>query len=95
MKKLTIVKDETCSFCELMMEYMEDIMQADQRFENVKPEFVDYSSGEAAEYENYFVPAFYIDDELIYDGPVDREEMLAILERVIGEETANTKEEKN
>ena len=85
MKKLTVIKDETCSFCGLMKEYLADAIESDSRFQSIRPEFVDYSESEAAKYDNYFVPAFYINDELVCDGPADRDEIVTILERVIGD----------
>lgn len=85
MKKLTIVKDETCSFCKLMMEYMEDVLRSDPRFRGIKPEYVDYNENESVKYEHYFIPAFYVDGKLVHDGPVDREKVVSILERVIAD----------
>lgn len=80
MKELKIFILENCPFCKRALAYLEQYDLKD-----VKVKLIDErkESAIANEYDYYFVPSFFLNEEKIHEGAIDEEGMRKLVNRIL------------
>lgn len=82
MKKVEFFYLENCPYCKKAMAYLEELKQ-DPKYASIEISFIEESK--EAEYASlhdyYYVPTFYIDDQLVHEGAATKEDVQVVLEK--------------
>lgn len=85
MKKLTIFYQERCPFCKKAFAYIEELKSEYPEYsiipttlieETLQPDYAD-------KFDYYYVPTFYINEEKVHEGGINKKEVKDILDSII------------
>ena len=85
MKKLTIFYQERCPFCKKAFAYIEELKSEYPEYsiipttlieETLQPDYAD-------KFDYYYVPTFYINEEKVHEGAINKKEVKDILDSII------------
>jgi thiol-disulfide isomerase/thioredoxin len=84
MKKIKLFYLEDCPFCKKAFRYIDELKQKDE-YKNIEIETVEESVYPeiADEYDYYYVPTFYIDEEKVHEGGIFPDEVEEILKKAL------------
>jgi glutaredoxin len=72
-----------CGYCRRALQLIEAVRSENPELAPVEIEIID--EGEQRElarrYDYYYVPSFYLDRQKLHEGPVDRQQIKAILQK--------------
>jgi len=70
MKKITMFKMESCPYCKSAGKWMSEILESDAKYTEIPLVIIDEVEEPdlAAQFDYYFVPTFYIEDEKVHEG---------------------------
>jgi len=70
MKKITMFTMESCPYCKAARKWMSEIFESDARYSEIPLTIIDETQEPelAAEFDYYFVPTYYLDDEKVHEG---------------------------
>ncbi len=83
MKSVLMFIIEGCPYCKKALRYMEEIMEETPKYkeipvrivdENLYPEF-------AEEYDYYYVPTFFVEDEKVHEGAAEKDDIRRVFEK--------------
>ena len=85
MKKLTIFYQERCPFCKKAFAYIKELKSEYPEYsiipttlieETLQPDYAD-------KFDYYYVPTFYINEEKVHEGAINKKEVKDILDSII------------
>lgn len=84
MKKITLFYLENCPHCRKAQQILLKLLQ-EPRYQALKIEKVEEAKQPeiANQYDYYYVPTFYVDDEKICEGILSEKEIVEVLERAL------------
>ncbi len=85
MAKLTYFYLPSCPHCRLAARCIEELCTEDERYKDVEIERVDESAekARAAKYDYWYVPCFYMGEEKIHEGHVEKADVKKVLDRAL------------
>lgn len=85
MKELTMFYLESCPFCKRARQYMQELRDENPAYAAIPIKMVEEREQRALanSYDYYYVPCFYIGEEKIAEGSIDKEGVRAVFERVL------------
>lgn len=85
MKKLMIFYQERCPFCKRAFNYIEELKNENPLYNKIAMELIEETLQPdfADTFDYYYVPTFYVDGEKVHEGGIKKDEVKAILDRVI------------
>jgi len=86
MKKLRVFIQKQCPYCQAALRDLASLTQ-DSAFSGIELEIIDelIERELADSYDYYYVPTFYYKEKKLHEGAIDKEELKAVLEAVIGD----------
>lgn len=84
MKALIVLYGENCAYCKKAKMLIARAIEKDARFSAADVRFVEEKSAEGRSYKHRFVPAFYCDGKLFFQGNPMMSDVIAALSRCIG-----------
>ena len=83
MKKLTIFKLKYCGYCKRALQYVDECIAENPEFGRLDIVQIDEREQYqlARQYDYFYVPTFYIEDEKVHEGAVTCEQVRSILKR--------------
>ncbi len=83
--KLTLFYLAHCPFCKRALQYIEEWKQTHPEYATLEIELIEESEHPdiADRYDYYYVPTFYLGEEKLHEGGIYREEVDALLSRVV------------
>lgn len=83
MKSVLMFILENCPYCRKALKYMEEIMEETPRYKEIPVRIVDEKLNPelAEEYDYYYVPTFYVDDEKVHEGVAEKEDVRRVFEK--------------
>lgn len=84
MKKITLFYLENCPHCRKAQQILTTLLQ-EPRYQELKVEKIEESKQPeiANRYDYYYVPTFYVGDEKICEGVLDKKDITEVLERAL------------
>lgn len=83
MKKLTVFKLKYCGYCRRALQYIEDCLQEHPEYKSLVIEQIDEREQYqlAKQYDYFYVPTFYIDNEKVHEGAISYDQVKKIIKR--------------
>jgi thiol-disulfide isomerase/thioredoxin len=84
MKPIKLFYLENCPFCKKAFAYIEELKQQD-KYKDIEIEKIEESDFPllAEQYDYYYVPTFYIDEEKVHEGGIFKDEVEALFEKAL------------
>lgn len=84
MKPIRLFYQKNCPFCKKALTYIDELKQQDL-YKNVEIEMIEEAEHPeiADQYDYYYVPTFYIDDEKMHEGGILPDEVEAIFKKAL------------
>ncbi len=85
MKELTYFYLANCPFCKKAEKIMEELIQENEEYKQIDIDFVEErrEAKRANEYDYFYVPCFFIENEKIFEGAVTKEDVKKVFDRVL------------
>jgi len=79
-KKIILFVTSWCPHCQKARELIRELVATHPEYRAVQLQVIDeeQETAVAAKYDYYFVPTFYVDDEKVHEGKVDKEIVCSI-----------------
>lgn len=87
MKKITMFMFDECPHCQLALRLMKELKEENKEYagldikminERKEPEIAD-------QYDYWYVPTYYVDDEKVHEGHAEREDVEKVFKLALGE----------
>ena len=88
MKKILFFQLRFCGHCRKAKAYLDSLLAENPAFKDIEIEHVDegVERERAKAYDYFYVPTFYIEDEKVHEGPVNRKQLEGILQMALAED---------
>lgn len=85
MKDLTLFYLDYCPYCKRARAYMEELQKEDPRYASIPVKLVEEREEKelADSFDYYYVPTYYIGDEKISEGAIEKDGVRAVFERAL------------
>lgn len=85
MKDLTLFYLQTCPYCQRALRYMDELKQEDPRYAALPIHMVEERQQRelANRYDYYYVPCFYLGDDKIAEGSIDKAGVKAVFDKAL------------
>ncbi|NLM19501.1 MAG: thioredoxin family protein [Clostridiaceae bacterium] len=85
MKKIKFFMFDSCPYCQLALGYLKEL-QSEDKYKNIEIEMInERKQPEVAEqYDYYYVPTFYVDEEKIHEGSAKKKDVQRVLDLALG-----------
>ncbi len=85
MKSVKMFILESCPYCNQARKWMQELRQENPQYSDVKIEMIDEAIRPdiANEYDYYYVPTYYIDDEKVHEGVANKEIIRQVFEKAL------------
>lgn len=85
MQELTLFYLESCPHCRRAFGYMDELCSEDERFAQIPVKKIEERQEKALadSYDYFYVPCYYIGDEKISEGSVNKEDVRAVFNKVL------------
>ena len=85
MKKLTLFYLEICPYCTLCRRYMRELQNENPAYAALSIELVEESveTARADSRDYYYVPCFYLEDEKLAEGSIDKAGVRAVFDMAL------------
>lgn len=89
MKAIKLFYQERCPFCKRALQYLNELKEEHPEFQPIQIEMIEETrSPEIADrYDYYYVPTFYLDEVKEHEGGINKEQVEAILRKVLSEKS--------
>ena len=79
---------EGCPYCRKARKYLEAFLEKTDEYRKIEIEWIDEKVHPeiAEQYDYWYVPTFYINGEKAHEGPADKKQVKALLDRALSEE---------
>lgn len=86
MKKVKLFYFPTCPHCKKALRFYQELKDENPRYSAVEIEMIDEQKNPeiADQYDYYYVPTFYVGDEKVHEGSIERDDVRRVLERALG-----------
>ncbi len=84
MKNIKLFYLEKCPFCKKAEKYIDELKKQ-EAYKDIEIEMIEESKHPeiANQYDYYYVPTFYIDEEKVHEGGIFPDEVEAILKKIL------------
>ena len=85
MKKLQIFYQKDCPHCQKAFEFIDELQDENDLYRLIKPHLVEelLEIDYAAMFDYFLVPTFYIDEEKVHEGVINKEQVRKILDATL------------
>ena len=89
MKKIMFFELRFCGYCRRARKILDSLLQENPAYQQINIEYIDESKERerARSYDYFYVPTFYVGEDKAHEGPVSREQMEAVLQMALAEES--------
>ncbi len=73
----------TCPYCKRARQYMEEIMEETPKYKDIPLKIIDETQDPetAEQYDYYFVPTYYVDNEKVHEGAAEKDDIRRVFEK--------------
>lgn len=84
MKKVQLFYLERCPYCIKARKYLEEL-QSEERYKDIQIEMIEENQQEAlaSAYDYYYVPTFFVDGVKVFEGAMEYDDVVEVLEKAI------------
>ncbi len=81
MRPLTIFVLKRCPYCIKAKKMIAELMEQ-ERYADIMIEYIDEAKNKklAATFDYYYVPSFYLDQQKLYEGAIQKEQLVEVLD---------------
>ena len=85
MRELTMFYLRNCPYCIRALKYMDELRGEDSRYAQIAVKMIEEQQEKevADKYDYYYVPCYYLDDEKLHEGGIDKDGVRAVLEKAL------------
>lgn len=85
MKELTLFYLESCPFCKKARAYMDELRQENPEYAAIPVKMVEEREEKALadSYDYYYVPCYFIGDEKLAEGAIDKDGVRAVFDKAL------------
>ncbi|MDD2578724.1 MAG: thioredoxin [Clostridia bacterium] len=85
MKKIMFFELRFCGYCRRAHKILKELLEQNPDYQKLEIEYIEESRERerARQYDYYYVPTFYVGEEKVHEGPVDHQQLEAVLRQAL------------
>ncbi|MDD3867728.1 MAG: thioredoxin family protein [Eubacteriales bacterium] len=85
MKKIMFFELKFCGYCRRAHKILKELLEQNPDYQKLEIEYIEESRERerARQYDYYYVPTFYVGEEKVHEGPVDHQQLEAVLRQAL------------
>lgn len=85
MKKIMFFELRFCGYCRRAHKILKELLEQNPDYQKLEIEYIEESRERerARQYDYYYVPTFYVGEEKVHEGPIDHQQLEAVLRQAL------------